>query len=170
MCEFTNKKHVRRAVSHFEENNIKDPRHPVVMERFPHAFQPGYCPKCGKYLTRGERKPSGRATRSMCFRCYNRLVAEKINYECLLCGGDLPDNKIYSQQDNVREIKEHLHDDPCVYYWTLIHNVAVTEPERKRFKLLPEHTHSETGFESFFNKPQNLLEEKYKGKPVKVLR
>lgn len=155
MCEFTAKKIIKKASNYFTGKNMSDLRHPLLMERFPHAFKPAHCPVCGKYLSNSERRPAGMATRSMCAECYERLVAKGISYDCFMCGNPLPNSKIRVQGENIREISEHIHDEHCINYWTVIHNVAVSEPGRESiFTELPEHTQSNMPFESHFNKPQ----------------
>ncbi len=190
MCEFTDKKYIKKATDYFTGKNINDIRHPLLMRRFPHAFEPAHCPVCGTYLSLHERRPFGRATRSMCAECYEILVTDGTSYSCFLCGRTLPEYKIRVQRHNIREIREHIHDEACLEYWTVIHNIAVNEPDATPdIKLIPEHTQSGIPFEDFINQRQigdriidadhvkiprrNALQvpltNSYKGKPVKFL-
>jgi len=129
MCEFTSSNNKRKALDFFRHNQFADMNIHGLSERFPYALQEGHCPKCGRYLEGFERRPSGRATRSMCLDDYEYWVANRISYECLVCSGSLPDEKICAQCRDNRELKHQIHDGACTSVWTIIHNVSVGEPD-----------------------------------------
>jgi len=132
MCEFTswiNKKMALRFVSNCDANDLNIHG---LSERFPYALQENRCPKCGRYLEDFERRPLGRATRSMCLEHYENLITNNFSYECIVCGRPLPDEKRSTQHRNNREVKHHLHDGPCTHIWTITHNVSVGEPDMVR--------------------------------------
>ena len=181
MCEFTDKKHFKRAMKFFHNNNISDPRHPEIMKRFAHAFEPSHCPVCGDYLSERERRPNGLSTRSMCSRCYEALIENSISYDCFLCGGRLPDSKIQAQRSNIREISEHIHDDNCFEYWTVMHNTVVDGPSKPKIPvLIPRRTPSslllkepmDNRLQIEYSNPNNFIPSPrfHNGKAVKVLR
>jgi len=128
MCEFSEAHRKNAAIKYFSS-------HPdsmiarSVMELFPNAFRPNCCPCCGKRLQPWEQRPQG-ATRCMCVDEYNALVPNNVgSYECLVCGGSLPDHKVRAQNSNPREVSNHIHDGECMHLWTLIHNVSIGEPD-----------------------------------------
>ena len=129
MCEFCEVNRKTASVKYFSS-------HPdsmiarSVTQRFPNAFRPNCCPRCGKRLQPWEQRPQGRATRCMCIHEYNALVPNNVgSCECLVCGGGLPDHKVRAQNRDQREISNHIHDGECMHLWTLIHNVSIGEPD-----------------------------------------
>jgi len=128
MCEYTSRKNKRRALRFFKDNQAIEFNVHVLLHIFPFAFREGCCPKCGTYLETFERRPRGKATRSMCSDDY-AWVVNTINYECFVCHEFLPDRKIMVQHKNIRELKHHIHDGLCNHLWTIIHNVSVGEPD-----------------------------------------
>ena len=129
MCEFTSSNNKRKALDFFRHNQFADMNIDGLSERFPYALQEGHCPKCGRYLEDFERRPPGRATRSMCLDDYEYWVAYKTSYECFVCDRPLPDEKIHAQRRDIRELKHRLHDGTCTHIWTIIHNVSVGESD-----------------------------------------
>ena len=128
MCEFTDEVHKTQALSYFA--SFPDRLYnPLVLERFPYAFQRGRCPVCGRPLELSERRPPGRATRSMCSYDYHNLIASRIDDSCFVCGGTLAEVKVREQYRQPREVTHHLHEGECTNLWTLIHNVSVSEPD-----------------------------------------
>ncbi len=129
MCEFGEAHRKTASVNYFSSN----PESMIargVIGRFPYAFRPNCCPRCGKTLQSWEQRPQGRATRCMCIHDYNALVPNNVgSYECLVCGGSLPDHKVRAQHANPREISNHIHDDECMHLWALVHNVSIGEPD-----------------------------------------
>ena len=89
----------------------------------------GLCPVCGWDLEHWERRPAGKATRSLCKEDYERLIARTVNYDCFVCGSPLESPKVSAQRRDLREVQNHIHDGQCNNTWTLIHNVSVGEPE-----------------------------------------
>jgi len=136
MCEFTDNYHKQKVFEFMRGKASNEVITPQIRSRFPYALQRGICPVCGKVLLKQERKPMGRATRSMCRRCYEELIAARINTRCFVCAKPLPSYKIEDQYDNPREVANHIHDGSCIHTWTLIHNVAVTESEQPEIKSL----------------------------------
>ena len=162
MCEFTDNKHKMSALNFFNTLPNSNMVFGMVRQRLPNAFNPAHCAVCGKYLSEKERRPRGRATRSMCVGCYENNIANHINYSCFLCGMALPEDKVQAQRGNRRELKHHIHDSVCVPLWTIIHNVAVAEPDIvPQFKQLPHH---KPGPVLRFDMPRI-----HKEKPIKVL-
>ena len=129
MCEFTRSNNKKRALDFFRSNQSKALNIHGLSERFPYALQEGRCPKCGRYLEDFERRPPGRATRSMCLGDYEYWVASRISYECFVCDRPLTDEKIEAQCRDNRELKHRLHDGACTHIWTIMHNVSVGEPD-----------------------------------------
>jgi hypothetical protein len=129
MCEFTDNQHKTATLNFIGDKSIEEVVPPNVQNKFRYFLQQGHCPRCGKVLSRSERKPSGRATRSMCVECYDRLITSHISNNCFLCDMGLPDSKINAQKKEPREVTHRLHDGACTHSWTLIHNVAVEEPD-----------------------------------------
>ena len=129
MCEFTDAVHKRAALQYFSAFPERLFNNPILLERFPFAFQQGKCPVCGAFLESHERRPQGRATRSMCSYDYQNLIANMVNDSCLICVGPLAESKVQNQYRQPREVAHHLHDGECTNLWTLIHNVSVSEPE-----------------------------------------
>ena len=107
MCEFNSKKMKNAAKAFFNKipNERAQEMHGFLSKKFPYSGYPGQCPVCGKHLSKAERKPSGKCTRSMCRNCYDTLIANQINHSCLLCDGHLPSEKIQEQIKNPREIR-----------------------------------------------------------------
>ena len=155
MCEFTSSNNKRRAMQFFRRNQIGAQDIHGLFGRFPYALQEGHCPKCGRYLEGFERRPDGRATRSMCLDDYEYWVAGRMSNYCFVCARSLPEEKIYDQRRNNREVKHHMHDGVCTYIWTVIHNVSVGEPDFvQRFgKSLDRIV--VIGFSKHFNRPDD---------------
>lgn len=129
MCEFSDFIHKTKAFAFFGGRNSPRAFPPDILARFPFALRAGCCPKCGRYLQDWERKPPGRATRSMCRKDYENLIARRINLNCFVCGRALQQHKVQAQYQNPREMENHIHDGACNAAWTVIHNVAIAEPE-----------------------------------------
>lgn len=85
-------------------------------------IQQGYCFNCGKWMHQNELNPPGRTTRSLCSNCYEVLISSVPVHNCIICGDSLPQNKIYNQQIQNREIANYMHDGFCRDYFTLIHS------------------------------------------------
>jgi hypothetical protein len=169
MCEFTDNQHKNAALNFISGKSREEvvPRH--VQNKFKYSLQPGRCPRCGKVLSRSERKPKGRATRSMCVECYASFIASHIDSNCFVCDMGLPDSKIIAQQKEPREVQHHLHGGACTHCWTLIHNVAVEEPDtiNQAVQLPYQNQLALPPPEEKFRVP---FFGTYKGKRVKVLR
>ena len=184
MCEFASPKMMQPATDHFSTY----PKHTIgevfsrLRNKFPHSGHPGQCPVCGKILAQREKRPAGKCTRSMCGPCYERLIAGRINHNCFLCGGNLPNDKIMEQMKNPREIRAHMHEDICVHAWTIIHNIALAEPEVHYQDVLDPAQLENTGSQLVSSPQQFMLEDQrdsyfkvpifksYKSKKVKVIR
>ncbi len=160
MCEFTDNQHKNATLNFIKNRSIVEVIPPNVQNKFQYFLQPGQCPKCGKVLSHSERLPSGRATRSMCVECYDASIASHIDNNCFVCDMGLPDSKINAQIKEPREVQHHIHNGACTHAWTLMHNVAVKEPETINQLALPPP------------EPKNRVPsfDIYKGKRVKVLR
>ena len=129
MCEFSEAQRKAASVKYFS-NHPDSMIARSVTERFPNAFRPNCCPCCGKRLQPWEQRPPGGATRCMCVQEYNALVPNNVgSYECLVCGGSLPDQKVWAQSSNPREVSNHIHDGKCMLLWSLIHNISIGEPD-----------------------------------------
>jgi len=101
-----------------------------INDLFPMNFRPryqyqlvkeGHCPERGKILSFEDRRPAGRATRSLCAQCYTDLIEKTINYNCFICGRLLPKYKVKAQMQDSREISNHIDDGYCLDYFTLVH-------------------------------------------------
>ena len=80
----------------------------------------GRCPVCGSQLSHYEMYPAGRCSRSLCQSCYTKKF-NRINEECEECGSDIR-YKVSAQQQNWREIANHICDNPaCKAKWALQH-------------------------------------------------
>jgi hypothetical protein len=159
MCEFSENHRKRDSVNYF----IGHPNSMIaraVLERFPYAFKDNLCPRCGKHLQPWEQRPEGRATRCMCTHDYNTLIPNRVgSYECLVCGGGLPDHKIRAQHGNAREVSNHIHDGECMHLWTLIHNVSIGEPDVVAMfqqPFIPYHAQVEYTGQAHCWEPQRL--------------
>jgi hypothetical protein len=151
MCEFTDAAHKKAALQYFSAFPEKV-FNPILLERFPFAFQQGRCPVCGAFLESHERRPQGRATRSMCSYDYENLIVNGINSSCLLCVGLLAESKVRDQYRQPREVTHHLHEGECMNLWTLIHNVSVSEPDVVGRLALP------TGTNGYLPAPGNTFQ------------
>lgn len=129
MCEFTDKEMLNKAINSLQELTPDEAFPQFISQRFPFVFQRGHCPVCGVQLSKKERRPSGKCTRSMCQNCYDSIVSSGIGTHCLVCSKPLPKEKIIEQLNEPREAKHCIEDGICMDRWTLIHNVAVMEPD-----------------------------------------
>lgn len=129
MCEFTSFQNKNNAFNYAKRKSPFELLPDNIFSKFPYALTEGYCPKCGIALTFNERKPIGRATRSMCNSDFNRLIANNSYGNCFMCDIPLPRQKVHVQRENPKEIAAYLHDGDCKSQWSLIHNVAVGEPD-----------------------------------------
>jgi len=132
MCEFSDWSHKNKAFQDFRRGVIHNGLIAAVNARFPYALMEGCCPKCGRYLEEWERRPQGRATRSMCKGDYECWISGRIDASCFVCGGRLENHKIQAQYQNPREVEHHIHDGDCRTVWTVLHNVALGEPDMVR--------------------------------------
>jgi len=132
MCEFSDWSHKNKAFQDFRRGVIHNGLIARALNRFPYALMEGCCPKCGRPLQDWERRPQGRATRSMCRGDYERLIAGGIDNYCLVCGDRLEDYKVQAQYRNPREVEHHIHEGGCKTVWTVLHNVALGEPDMVR--------------------------------------
>jgi hypothetical protein len=132
MCEFSDWFHKNKAFQDFRAGVIHSALLAAVNARFPHALKEGCCPKCGNYLQDWERRPAGRATRSMCREHYEHWIAGRVDANCFVCGMPLENNKIQAQYQNPREVEHHIHEGDCKTVWTVLHNVALGEPDMVR--------------------------------------
>jgi len=184
MCEFSSKEMKKQARDHYA-NYTKPQRETVfshLREKFRNSFNPGQCFSCGKYLSPQEKKPPGRATRSMCNKCYEEQIANTINHDCFLCDFSLPDEKIMEQVKNPREIRAHMHEGTCVNAFVILHNIALEEPEVFSRNALPMAQHDDIRSRLISNQQPILLEDGinndfripdpkfHKGLPVKVIK
>ena len=125
MCEFSEAHRKTASVKYFS-NHPDSMIARSVTERFPNAFRPNCCPRCGKRLQPWEQRPQSGATRCMCTSDYEMLVPNNVGSdECIVCGGSLPDQKVWAQSSNPREISNHIHDGECMLLWGLIHNISL---------------------------------------------
>ncbi len=184
MCEFASNKMKQPAMDHFSTY----PKHTIrvvfsrLRENFPRSWHLGQCPVCGKILSNQEKRPTGKCTRSMCGPCYERLIAGRTKYDCFLCGVNLPEEKIMEQMKNPREIRAHMHENICVHAWTIIHNIALAEPEAHYQDVLAPAQLENTGSQLVSQPQQFMLEDQrdsyfkvpifksYKSKKVRVIR
>lgn len=120
MCEYTERiKEVERVMSG-KSIDYSFPEH--VQVRFPYRMvREGHCLACGVLIPIDERRPYGRATRSLCHHCYTNMVVNKLNYNCFVCGGLLSHYKTQDQMANPREIKNNIDDGDCLDYFTVVH-------------------------------------------------
>ena len=75
MCEFTDYKHKKTALNFFNLLPNSNMVFSKVRQKLPNAFKPGHCAVCRKPLSKNERRPENRATRSMCIGCYDYNIA-----------------------------------------------------------------------------------------------
>ena len=132
MCEFSDWSHKNKALQYFRGGQIYDALPSGVFARFQFALMEGCCPKCGRYLQDWERRPQGRATRSMCRDDYDRWIAGRIDAACFVCGMPLQNHKVQAQYQDPREVEHHIHEGTCRMVWTVLHNVALGEPNMVR--------------------------------------
>ena len=165
MCIVDSTDNKKKALSFFQKRKYQTTLSlPHLEKRFPKAFLPGQCPVCGVSLSSTDMRPKGRASRCMCVSCYGKLIAEKINTDCFVCGDRLDHDKIKEQLDNPREIVEHIHDGECWSIWTIIHNIVLGERDVIETLSLPEPVKKH----SFTNRLLGSMAT-YNGKPVKVI-
>jgi hypothetical protein len=129
MCEFRDWRYKGPAMNYFGAASPRELVPPHILARFPYALQEGHCPVCGRYLEYRERNPGRRASRSMCREHYESLIVYSTTSICFVCGRVLPDEKVRAQDRNRREVANHVHEGECMYRWTIIHDVAVGDPE-----------------------------------------
>ncbi len=132
MCEFSDWFHKNKAFHDFRGGVVHTALLAAVNARFRFALMAGCCPKCGRPLQDWERRPAGRATRSMCRDDYDHWIAGKVDANCFLCGMPLENHKIQAQYQNPREVEHHIHEGDCKTVWTVLHNVALGEPDMVR--------------------------------------
>ena len=132
MSEFSDWSHKNQALQYFRGGQIYSALPSGVLARFPFALMEGCCPKCGRYLQDWERRPQGRATRSMCRDDYDRWIAGRIDAACFVCGMPLQNHKVQAQYQDPREVEHHIHEGVCKLVWTVLHNVALGEPDMVR--------------------------------------
>ena len=118
MCEFSDWSHKNKALQYFRGGEIYGALPSEVLARFPFALMEGCCPKCGRYLQDWERRPLGRATRSMCRDDYERWIAGRIDAACFVCGMPLQNHKVQAQYQDPREVEHHIHEGTCRMVWT----------------------------------------------------
>ena len=117
---------IQHFINHWQGHSVRELFPDYVMVRFPYErVIPGHCLVCGRPLSYREMWPKGRCPRSMCEACYQREIAGKINYKCIISGDPLPQNKIYAQQMNPREVENNLADGYARDYYTLLASKAV---------------------------------------------
>ena len=132
MCEFSDWFHKNKAFQDFSAGVIHSALLSAVNARFRFALMAGCCPKCGRPLQDWERRPQGRATRSMCREDYEHWIAGRIDNNCFVCGDRLEDYKVQAQYQNPREVEHHICEGACKTVWTVLHNVALGEPDMVR--------------------------------------
>ena len=132
MCEFSDWFHKNQALQYFRGREIYGALPSGVLAGFPFALMERCCPKCGKYLQDWERRPPGRATRSMCREDYDRWIAGRIDAACFVCGLPLQNHKVQAQYHDPREVEHHIHEGTCKLVWTVLHNVALGELDMVR--------------------------------------
>ncbi len=176
MCEFTNDKNKKEALKFMMNQPKEVMMNPYTMSVFPNAYKKGHCPRCGEYLQHHERYPEGHATRSMCYSCYMDMIVENMGRNCLMCSGELPKSKIKEIKSNPREVREHMHEGPCKNLYTVIHNVAVGDPDvltRVEQNLIAYDPQPQLSFTNAVqNSARNLNEfiNSHRRKPVRVIR
>ena len=188
MCEFADSYHKSRAIQYFRGRTIQNALPPGFFGRFPFALTAeGCCPTCGKYLEYWERRPAGRATRSMCAQDYENVIAKRIDGNCFVCGLQLQNHKVQAQYRNPREVEHHIHDGNCNMIWTVVHNVAIGEPFGDS-RPLDDGSGNDDFIDAEFNsmptlplrpapralpapgqRLPNLFQRTHKGKPVRTL-
>ena len=120
MCEYT--KRIEEVKQAMAGKSIDYSFPEYVQIRFQYwRVREGHCPGCGVSIHIKERRPYGRATRSLCNQCYNDLILYKLNYNCFVCGGLLSHYKTQDQMANPREIKNNIDDGDCLDYFTVVH-------------------------------------------------
>jgi len=120
MCEFSGR--IKGLVPNMAGRGINEIFSANVQARFPYgSVRVGHCLVCGAQLSDIERRPPGRATRSMCETCYGDLIVARVNEYCVVCGGRLPQYKVQAQIKNPRELRENIHEGECLDYFTLCH-------------------------------------------------
>lgn len=90
--------------------NIPFARHP-----------PFHCINCGCGMTPDMIMPPGRITpRAICPHCWEQLTAE-LTDKCWVCGEDLEDHQLFSQEASPKDIHNRIHDvGQCRDYFSLV--------------------------------------------------
>lgn len=181
MCEYTDKEHRKKGLKFLRNNHPQNILNTHIKRRFPYSLRRGCCPVCGYHLSHLERWPPGRASRSMCVSCYEELIVNRINHNCFVCGRPLSNRKIKKQMNNPREIQFHIEDGYCENLWTIIHNIAVGEPEfvdvtprTKNISFTPKSIQLKQNDDGILipldSGMKNILgHQSHKGKPIKVI-
>ena len=68
----------------------------------------------------------------MCRDDYDRWIAGRIDAACFVCGMPLQNHKVQAQYQDPREVEHHIHEGVCKLVWTVLHNVALGEPDMVR--------------------------------------
>ena len=124
MCDETQR--IQDLIPHWQDHSVGELFPEYVMARFHYEHvRPGHCLVCGRPLASHEVWPRGRCPRSMCDTCYQREILGKINYRCIISGDPLPQDKIYAQQINPREVGNNLADGYARDYYTLLASKVV---------------------------------------------
>lgn len=128
MCEFCSQQFIAdNVIPYSGDRYAGNPVH--TRKLFRYGGNKGVCPVCGRRLSIAEMRPEGRATRSLCQSCYNMLVPNNVGaYDCLICGDQLPMDKMQAQHDNPRELRAHIHEGYCMGIWGKIHNIVLGTP------------------------------------------
>ena len=90
--------------------------------------QPGVCPGCGKPLSHEEMHPRGAQPRHYCSLCYENFF-NRLHSSCVVCGAQLPFNKVQQQHGNWREAEFHICDEQvspgCKATYALLHAIVL---------------------------------------------
>ena len=132
MCEWASNEYKVPAMALMQSRSLNQIISPQTRAMLPSAMTRGRCPRCGIPLSDRQRNPRGRASRSMCEQCYDFLIVNSINHNCIICGRPLRSDKIEAQQHDRREVGNHFHDGECTCIWTIIHCVANAGPSSQR--------------------------------------
>lgn len=157
MCEFTSSNKKTEAIRFFQKHGTHGYVLPDFHNRFKLPIQAATCPICGRHLSEEDMRPPGRATRCMCVPCYEHLVPNNLKANCFLCKDPLPRSRVLNQIEERREIRFHMHNQPCEHLWTMVHNTVLGEYAIHRALGVPAQT------------PLVEQEHVYKGKPVRLI-
>jgi len=128
MCDFCNRNFINSNIYPYLANESGGTP-PHTRELFQYGGNNQTCPICGKLLSMDEMRPSGRASRSLCESCYTQLVPQNVGSGiCLICGDQLPGDKINAQHNSPREIRAHIHEGYCLAIFGSIHNIVLGTP------------------------------------------